>query len=147
MATVADAGTAVPALQSALAAENAAVYGYGVVGAMLTGDARSRADTDWRAHQVARDTLATMLVRRGVTPAAASAAYALPFTVADAAAARRLAVVLEEGVTRAYLALVGVPDAKLRSFGALAMQPAAARAVAWRGATVAFPGMPSSGLS
>jgi putative hemolysin len=31
----------------------------------------------------------------------------------------------------------------LRAFGALAMLPAANRAVAWRGSTVAFPGMPS----
>jgi hypothetical protein len=51
-------------------------------------------------------------------------------------------VVLEDGVVQAYLGVVAVTDPTLRSFGALAMQPPANRAVLWRGSTVAFPGMP-----
>jgi len=39
---------------------------------------------------------------------------------------------------------VAVTDRTLRSFGALAMQPPANRALAWGGATVAFPGMPTT---
>lgn len=134
--------TQIAALQAALAAEHAAVYGYGVAGAMLTGAAQSLAYADWRAHEVARDTLEAMIVGLGANPVAASPAYALPFTVTDASAAARLATAIEEGVTRAYLGLVAVNDRKLRAFGALAMQPAATRAAAWRGSTVAFPGMP-----
>jgi hypothetical protein len=131
------------ALQGALAAENAAIYGYGVAGAMLGGEDRASALTDWRLHQEARDTLQAMITRLGAVPVAASAAYRLPFPVRDAHSARRLAATLEEGVTVAYLGLVAVRDRTLRTFGALAMQAPANRAAAWRGSTVAFPGMPS----
>ncbi len=131
----------VAALQAALAAEHAAVYGYGVAGAMLTRAALARARADWTAHQVARDTLEAMLTGLGAVPVAASPAYELPFAVTGAASAKRLAAALEEGVTRAYLGLVAVNDQALRTFGAKAMQTAANRAVAWRGTTVAFPGI------
>jgi hypothetical protein len=140
--------TGIAALQGALAAEHAAVYGYGVVGAALAaagpadtgqaGDARA----DWLAHQVARDTLEAMLTKLGATPAAASPAYALPFAVTGAQSAEKLAAGLEDGVTRAYLGLVAVSDPALRSFGARAMQTSANRAVAWSGTTIAFPGLP-----
>jgi hypothetical protein len=135
---------AVQALQAALAAEHAAVYGYGVAGAMLSGADRATALTDWKLHQEARDTLQEMISKLGATPVAASAAYGLPFTVDDARSARRLAAALEDGVTQAYLALVAVTDQKLRTFGALAMLPPASRAASWRGSTVAFPGMPAA---
>ena len=95
------ASASVAALQGALAAEHAAVYGYGVVGAMLTGARQARAHADWTAHQVARDTLVTMLTRLGATPVAASPAYELPFGVTSAKSAAKLAATLEEGVTRA----------------------------------------------
>lgn len=136
--------TGISALQGALAAEHAAVYGYGVAGAMLTGAALAQARAGWTAHQVARDTLEAMLTRLGATPVAASAAYDLPFAVTGPASARELAAALENGVTRAYLALVAVNDPALRTFGAEAMQISANRATAWSGITVAFPGMPGS---
>jgi hypothetical protein len=134
--------TEISALQGALAAEHAAVYGYGVVGAMLANGLAAQAHTYWVAHQEARDTLASMLVKLGATPVAASPAYQLPFPVTGAASATALAVVLEDGVVQAYLGVVAVTEPTLRSFGALAMQPPANRAVVWRGSTVAFPGMP-----
>jgi hypothetical protein len=137
------AASPVAALQAALVAEYAAVYGYGVSGAMLAGSDQSLAYAAWRAHQIAVNTLQAMLVRLGATPVAASAAYELPFAVTDASSARRLAATIEEGVARAYLGLVAVSDKTLRTFAARAMQPPAARAAAWRGSTVAFPGMPS----
>jgi hypothetical protein len=132
---------AVAALQGALAAEHAAVYGYGVAGAMLTGSEQADARADWTAHQVARDTLEAMLTKLGATPVAASPAYALPFPVTSPHAAARLAATLEEGVTRAYLGLVAVTNPTLRGFAAKAMQTSANRALAWSGSTVAFPGM------
>lgn len=132
----------VRALQAALAAEHAAVYGYGVAGALLSATDQAAALADWKAHQEARDTLQAMIVRLGATPVPASAAYELPFGVHDARSARRLAAVLEDGVTQAYLGLVAVTDKTLRTFGALAMQPPANRAAVWRGSTIAFPGMP-----
>ena len=133
----------VTALQGALAAEHAAVYGYGIVGAMLTGARQAGARTDWTAHQVARDTLVTMLTRLGATPVAASPAYELPFGVTSAKSAAKLAAALEDGVTRAYLGLVAVSNPALRTFAAQAMQTSANRALAWSGTTTAFPGMPT----
>jgi hypothetical protein len=129
------------ALQAALAAEHAAVYGYGVAGAVLPTKEQGTAMTDWIGHQHARDTLTAMITRLGATPVTAAAAYTTPFPVTDAASARKLAASIEEGVTRAYLGIVAVTDPALRTFGALAMQHPASRATAWRGATSPFPGM------
>ena len=131
----------VSALQATLAAENAAVYGYGVAGAHLTGSSLAQAEQDWTAHNQARDTLTAMISARGAAPVAAQAYYQMPFRVHDAASAVRLAAYLEDGVTRAYLGLVAVSDQQLRRFGAMAMQDAAQRAASWRGSTQAFPGL------
>ncbi|HMD24852.1 MAG TPA: DUF4439 domain-containing protein, partial [Streptosporangiaceae bacterium] len=95
------------------------------------------------AHEIARDTLAAMIVKLGATPMAASPAYTLPFAVTSAKSAEQLAVTLENGVTRAYLGLVAVSNPALRAFAAQAMQAAANRSTAWSGATQAFPGMPA----
>jgi hypothetical protein len=135
--------TAVPALQAALAAEHAACYGYAIAGAHLAGARRAAAEQDWTGHNRARDTLAAMISGLGATPAAAQAFYRLPFRVHDAGTAAALAAYLEDGVTRAYLGVVAVPDRRLRNFGALAMQGSAGRAAFWRGSTQPFPGYPS----
>ncbi|HLK02342.1 MAG TPA: ferritin-like domain-containing protein, partial [Streptosporangiaceae bacterium] len=122
-----------------LAAEHAAVYGYGVAGAHLSGGRLVTARQLWLAHMQARDTLATMIRASGGTPVAAQAFYELPFPVRDAATAVEFAAQLEDGVTAAY---VGVVATEERMFGAVAMQVAAGRAASWRGTTVAFPGLP-----
>jgi hypothetical protein len=141
---MAAASAGVSALQGALAAEHAAVYGYGVVGAIASGTARSDARDDWLAHQLARDNLVSMLTRLGATPVAAEPAYRLPFPVTGDPSAVKLAAALEDGVTRAYLGVVAVDNPALRSFGAKGMQTAANRALAWSKTTQAFPGMPSA---
>jgi hypothetical protein len=132
---------AVRALQAALAAEHAAVYGYGIAGAHL-GRARRRAATrDWTAHQAARDTLAAMITALGAQPVPAATAYRLPFPVHTRAAAVMLAAYLEDRVAAAYLGLVALPDAGLRMFGARAVRSAALRAAGWRRRSLAFPGL------
>jgi Domain of unknown function (DUF4439) len=136
---------AVPALQAALAAEDAAIFGYGVVGAHLSGNRKSAAEQDWTGHNEARDTLTEMIAALGASPVAAQAFYQLPFEVHDAASAAELAAYLEDGVTRAYLGIVAVSDQQLRTFGALAMQSSAGRAAFWRGTTQAFPGLDAPG--
>ncbi len=135
--------SAVSALQAALAAENAAVYGYGVAGAYLAGSKQAAAIQDWTDHSEARDTLSAMITRLRAAPVAAAAFYALPFAVHDSRTARALAAYLEDGVTRAYLGVVAVDDQRLRTFGALAMQAPARRAAYWRGRTQPFPGLAS----
>jgi hypothetical protein len=133
--------SAAAALQAALAAEDAAIFGYGVAGAYLSGSRKSAAEQDWTGHNEARDTLTAMISALGAAPVAAQAFYQLPFAVHDAATAMALAAYLEDGVTRAYLGLVAVSDQRLRMFGALAMQSSAERAAFWRGTTEAFPGL------
>jgi hypothetical protein len=133
--------TAVSVLRAALAAEDAAVYGYGVAGAHLSGSRQAAAQQDWEGHNKARDTLAAMIYALGAQPVAAQAFYSLPFPVHDGTSAMALAAYLEDGVTRAYLAIVAVSDQRLRDFGALAMQSSAERAAYWRGSTQAFPGL------
>jgi Domain of unknown function (DUF4439) len=132
--------SAVHALQAALAAEDAAIFGYGVAGAHLSGSRKSAAEQDWTGHNEARDALTAMISALGASPVTGQAFYRLPFEVNDAASAVRLAAYLEEGVTRAYLGIVAVSDRQLRTFGALAMQTSAERAAYWRGTTEPFPG-------
>ncbi|MGB6457953.1 MAG: ferritin-like domain-containing protein [Streptosporangiaceae bacterium] len=142
------AAKAVAALQQALAAEQAVSYGYGVVGAHLPGGsaAAALAEADWVAHLRAGDQLTEMISARGGQPTAAAVAYQLLFPVTSATAAQRLAATMEDGVAQAYLAVVALPDAGLRSFGAQQVRAAALRAQSWRGTTQAFPGLPASSL-
>ena len=139
---------AVRALQTALTAEHAAVYGYGVAGAYLTGSTQAAAAmNDWVAHQVARDHLEAVLRSLGAQPAAAAVAYQLPAPVRNASEAVALAVVLEERIATAYLGLVALSNDSIRDYGARQVQASALRAAAWRGGTVAFPGMTSAALA
>jgi hypothetical protein len=132
---------AVAALQAALAAENSAIYGYGVAGAHLTGARRAAAVRNWVGHENARDAITAMLTARGAQPAAAAAAYQLPFDVHNATAAVALMTLLEDRLSAAYLGLAGLADPALRTFGARAVRAAALRAATWRGSTLAFPGL------
>ncbi len=132
----------VDALQAALAAEHAAVYGYGIVGAHLNGAPEEAAQDAFDAHRAQRDRLRGLLLARQATPVAAAPAYRLPFPVTDAASAVRLAVRLEEGVAAAYADLVMVENPALRDLGAQALRECAIRMARWRGSSVPFPGLP-----
>ncbi|MFC5721090.1 DUF4439 domain-containing protein [Streptomyces gamaensis] len=130
------------AAQAALAAEHAAVYGYGVVGAHV-GEARADAAREaYDAHRARRDAMERTVRELGAAPEAAAAAYALPFPVPDEAAAVRLAAELENRVGAVYAALVGAASGALRREAAAALREAAVRAVRWSGDGVAFPGLP-----
>ncbi|MGW6525472.1 ferritin-like domain-containing protein [Streptomyces sp. NPDC054962] len=129
------------ALQAALAAEHAAVYGYGVVGGRI-GEVRSaEARAAYDAHRARRDALVREVRDLGAEPVAASAGYALPFQVPDSAAAVRLATELEERVAGVYSDLVRAAGDARRREAAGALRDAAVRAVRWRGGSVAFPGL------
>nr|WP_152894250.1 ferritin-like domain-containing protein [Streptomyces adustus] len=129
------------ALQAVLAAEHAAVYGYGVVGGRVAEQRRAEARTAYDAHRARRDALVRKVRDLGGQPVAASAAYALPFPVADSAAAVRLAAELEERVAGVYSDLVRASEGARRGEAAAALREAAVRAVRWRGGSVAFPGL------
>ncbi|CAL9544902.1 hypothetical protein SUDANB58_04326 [Streptomyces sp. enrichment culture] len=129
------------ALQAALAAEHAAVYGYGVVGGRIGEERRAQARAAYDAHRARRDALVRQVRDRGGEPVAAAAGYALPFPVPDADAAVRLAAELEDRVAGVYSDLVRAAPGERRAAAADALREAAVRAVRWRGGSVAFPGL------
>ncbi|GAA3638008.1 ferritin-like domain-containing protein [Streptomyces sp. S1A] len=132
---------ALTALQAALSAEHAAVYGYGVVGGRIAEDRRAQARQAHDAHRARRDALRRAVRRMGGTPEPAAAAYSLPFPVPDGAAAVRLAAELEERVAAVYADLVRAGEDGLRREAAAALREAAVRAARWRGTGVPFPGL------
>lgn len=132
---------ALDAAQAALAAEHAAVYGYGVVGGRVGDERRPEATNAYDGHRARRDSLARTVRDLGGKPVAAAAAYALPFQVPDSAAAVRLAADLEDRIAGVYSDLVRAAEGPLRQDAAGALREAAVRAVRWRGSGVAFPGL------
>ncbi|MEV5571542.1 ferritin-like domain-containing protein [Spirillospora sp. NPDC052269] len=148
--------TAVSALQEALKAEHAAVYGYGVLGARLRGATQDTARTIWDDHRAQRDDLITRLAARGVRAVAASPVYKLPVRPVSGRTAAQLAAALERALVTAYTGLAGTPDPALRTIAAREMQQAMARSVRWQamsgagrvtGPSSAFPGLPDSALA
>lgn len=133
--------SALEAARAALAAEHAAVYGYGVVGGRIGAERRAEATAAYEAHRARRDGLRRVVRDLGGEPVAAAAGYELPFAVPDTAAAVRLAAVLEDRVAGVYSDLVRAAEGPLRRDAAAALREAAVRAVRWRGTDVTFPGL------
>ncbi|WTW94617.1 ferritin-like domain-containing protein [Streptomycetaceae bacterium NBC_01309] len=132
----------VQALQSLLDAEHAAVYGYGVVGAKSEGAAKAQARTAYDAHRARRDEVERLITAQGGRPRAAAPAYTLPFAVDTAADASRLAVYLEDGVAAHLGDLVAASGGDQRISAAKWLQQTAVDGARWRGASIAFPGLP-----
>jgi hypothetical protein len=139
----------VDALRTALAAEHAAIYGYGVVGAHLSGDLQAAARQAEAVHRERRDDVSLRIQAAGGQVAAAEPAYALPFQVTDAASAMRLAAALEEGAAGAWRTALGGTDGDDRKLAVDALTACAVMATRWRKAagitpvTVPFPGTTS----
>jgi hypothetical protein len=136
--------SAVGALQDALAAEHAAVFGYGSLGAWLTGGALARAHEGYDAHRRRRDRLDQFIRRAGAQPRPAAAAYRLPFAVTSGSRARRLAAGIEDGVadTFGWLVTTAGRGSSLRTDAAGWLTESALRAAGWRRASRALPGLP-----
>jgi hypothetical protein len=140
----------VEAMQAALAAEHAVVYGYAVAGAHLAGAELAAVRAADAAHRDRRDALAEAIRERHAEPVTAEPGYRLPFAVAARPAALRLAATLEDGAAAAWRYLVvAADDAPLRKSAVAALTDAAVRATRWRRAfdpahaTPPFPGEPA----
>jgi hypothetical protein len=131
---------ATDALSAALMAEHAAIYGYGVLGAHLSGTALTQAQQAEAAHRARRDDLLVRLSAAGVTPPAAAVAYGLPFPITDAASAQKLAVQLEERTAAVWRVALGSTTDAQRKVALDALLDGALRAARWRRATGAAPG-------
>jgi hypothetical protein len=147
--TGADARGETEALRDALAAEHAAVWGYGVVGAALAPSARGSAAASEAQHRDVRDRLVALLGQREARPVPAKAAYELPFPVLSPVDAAALAVVLENGVAGAWVRVLAAADRDGRQLAVDTLGATEVRAVGWRAAagqtpvTSAFPGLPA----
>lgn len=122
-------------LQVALAAEHAAIYAYGVIGAHLTGDELELAHDADRAHRDLRDTVADLVSAAGATPNAAAAAYRLPKPVTDRTGALALAVDIETKIATVWRSTLGAVSDANRATALQALMDAAVRAAEWRAAT------------
>ena len=140
------AGEADARLSVALAAEHAAIFGYGVAGARLDGAVQEAARQAEAAHRARRDELLARLSATGATPPPPEPAYALPFPVPDAASALRLAVYLEERTAAVWRHAVAGTESAQRQLALDALVDCAVRATRWRAAagiapaTVPLPG-------
>jgi ferritin-like protein len=137
-------------LAAALAAEEAAIYAYGVVGVRLTGAGdRTEARTAEQTHRNRRDTLVSKLAQLKASTAPAPAAYQLPFAVTDRAEAFKLAIHVEDGVAAAWRAVLPATQTTDRTDALAALIDSAVRATRWRRlaevtpVTLPFPGRPS----
>jgi hypothetical protein len=137
----------VAALQTALAAEHAVVWGYSVVGARAGDDLLARVRDADDAHRTRRDATVTLIATYGGDPVPTESSYQLPFPVTDRRTALRLAVHLEDGAAAAWrYTVAATDDIEVRRTALTALTDAAVRATRWRlllrsnPATLAFPG-------
>jgi hypothetical protein len=138
-------------LAAALAAEEAAIYAYGVLGVWLDekGD-RKEARAGEEVHRARRDTLVERLSALKASPSTSPAGYTLPFEVSDRESAIKLAIHIEDGVAQAWRPLLPVTTGGERSTALSALTDAAVRATRWRRlgnvtpATLPWPGKPET---
>lgn len=129
------------ALQDALAAEHAAVWAYGVVGAHVSGERLDLARESLDEHVTRRDAVRALLHDLGAEPVAARPAYALPFEVTAAATAVRLAQRVEQGAAAVWAdAVAGLSGAR-RPVAAAAVRECALRGARWGATPPPLPGL------
>ncbi|MEV4413969.1 ferritin-like domain-containing protein [Catellatospora sp. NPDC049609] len=133
-------------LQTALAAEHSAIYAYGRLGVLLDNAGRKEARAGEEAHRTRRDALLVRLAELKAEAPVAQAGYALPFPLADRAAALKLAAYVEDGVAVTWRAALADAEGPLRREVLAAYTDAAVRGTRWRKragvtpATTAYPG-------
>jgi Domain of unknown function (DUF4439) len=120
-------------LSAALAAEEAAIYAYGLIGVRLSGEGdRTEARTAEQVHRDRRDALVSRLAQLNASTAPAPAAYELPFAVTGRASALKLAIHVEDGVAAAWRAVLPVTENADRTMALSALTDSAVRATRWR---------------
>lgn len=147
--------SALSAVQDCLAAEHAALFGYGVVGGRLNAllaatapEQAGRASADVAAaaaayaeHRARRDRLAELLESADARPVAALPVYRTP-DPSSAAECRRLARRLENRCAAVYGLAVSRTEGSTRRLLASALIACARREVGWGAPVEAFPGLP-----
>lgn len=134
-------------LRKALAAEHAAVFAYGLLGARTTGTLRAKVTAAFDAHRARRDALRTLILNRGGKPTEPEASYEVGGTPTGSTAAVNLAVQVEQGIAATYVELAASQEPALRRYAAQAVQESVVRSYGFRPALTAFPGMPVPGVT
>jgi hypothetical protein len=134
-------------LAAALAAEEAAIYAYGLIGVHLGGDGlRDEARSAEATHRSRRDVLVARLDQLRASAAPAPAGYQVPFEVTGESSALKLAIEVEQGVAAAWRATLPATRDADRATAVDALTDAAVRATRWRRlaavtpVTVPYPG-------
>jgi hypothetical protein len=123
--------------QEVLAAEHAAIWGYGLVGA--TPPLAPPAQLALQAHRERRSRCVDVVVALGGEPVASAPAYQLE-PPASAEQARELAAELEESCLITYAALAGADERASRLQAARWMRESAISQWRWVGEVPALPG-------
>ena len=136
--------TPLEALQATLAAEHAAVYLTGVLGAQASQSRQPTlydALTDaYRVHRKNRDHLSVAVVAAGGAPVAAEVGYGLPVAMSTASELNDAALQLERRIAETYGQLVENTAGAERRWALVALNESAARQMEFRGTPEMFPG-------
>lgn len=135
------------ALFDAVAAEHAAIYGYGIVSARVMPDQNDLVSEAVAQHRDRREAALAILKERSIKVPLPAAGYQLPFPVTGPIGAGKLAVRMESDCAVAWRAVMEQSDSEQdRKFALTALTQCALMATRWRqvlGAwpvTEAFPG-------
>jgi len=130
---------ALAAVQSALAAEQAAVWAYGLVAAYARDDAAMITENR-SGHLLRRDATAARLVAGGAQPTPPAPAYQVSVNVVDVPTARQLAQDIELDAAAAWRVVLGsTDDPELRGFALTGLSDAAVRLAMWKRVAGATP--------
>ena len=135
------------ALFDAVAAEHAAIYGYGLVSAHVMPDENDLVSKAVAEHRERREAATTLMIERSITVPLAAVGYQIPLVVDTPNNAAKLAIRMESDCAVAWRAVLEQTDNEQdRSFAGTALTQCALMAARWRqvlGAwpiTEAFPG-------
>lgn len=141
----ATADPAVGALQVALAAEHAAVFVYGALGAQTSQSSQPTLYTAltraYTLHRDRRDHLMATLTAAGAAPAPAEPGYALAADLGTATAVTTRALQLEEAAASTYAYLVANTTGSVRAWAVQALLDAAVRGLSFGGKPERLPGL------
>lgn len=137
--------TTVDPLQTALAAEHAALYVYGVLGAQTSRSGApelyAHVSDAYVAHRGRRDELTRFVLDEGATPVASEPTYAIPEPLGSADLVTRAARDLERSCAETYAWLVAHTVGPRRRWALQALTNTAVRVLTFQGSPEIFPGV------
>ena len=137
--------TPAEALQKTLAAEHAAVFLYGVLGARTSGSRQPSLFANltgaFEQHRDQRDALTVLISAKGVEPVAALVDYRIPGPLGTPAQVTATARTIEDRATETYGELVANTSGPDRRWAIGALDASALRALTFGARPTDFPGL------